>query len=448
MLPLAIKQEDIFTFNLEVPYYNWFYPLQRTDETCPVNTEHNAISPDKVKGIYVHFPFCLSLCSFCPYVRTHIHDVELRNRYVECLITEILSCRGDTKPEIDCVFFGGGSPSLMSPNQFADIMDALHTVFTIPPSCEITIEANAKTLRPALCSAFRDYNVSTVRIGVQSFNPHSRELYKLSATVEDIISSVEIVRRHGIQVSFDLLFGHHGQSLQSFMKDIEQADSLGPDTIEIYLLNLLSAPDRYWSLIPGSGLPGLDARERIRYFKAGCDRLKELGYNQWSGHGFARSPDFDLLYHRCVYGTLGGCAGFGPGAISWDTDIMRWNHPGIEKYISDMCQHSAPAFNVRRIHVHERLAKRLVTELPYYGHCEFSDEILVPGIAGQFSELVRAGVIQRLGSQLVVSDMARFQYASIMFYMLPPRDKEDLGCEILSRCARIGNKFTANMLWL
>ena len=448
MLPLAIKQEEIFTFNLEVPYYNWFYPLQHSDERRLIPLQHYCFSLDRVKAAYVHFPFCHSLCSFCPYIRTHIHDAELRNRYVQLLITEILSYRGRTKPEIDCVFFGGGSPSLLSPDNFADIMDALRTVFTISPDCEITIEANAKTLSPGLFSAFRAFNVSTVRIGVQSFDQRSRELYQLSATVADIVSSVELARGQGIQVSFDLLFGHHGQSLQSFIRDIERADLLKPDTVEIYHLNLLSAPDRYWRSVSGARLPRLSARERIRYFKAGQDRLRELGYRQWSGHGFARSPDFDLLYHRCVYGTLGGYLGFGPGAISWDMDVIKWNHPGIERYMTDMGRQSAPTFKARRTSDHERLAKRFVTELPYYGYCESSDEFLVPEISEHFSELVQAGVILKQGTGWAISNTARLQYASVMFYLLPASEREELGYEIFSRCTRLGEKFTADMLWL
>lgn len=448
MLPVAIKLNDISTFNIEVPYYNYFYPLQHTSEQDRISFSPRDMIHNGVKGVYVHFPFCSSLCSFCPYIRTHIHDTDLRNRYVQYLIREIKSYQFDEKPEIQCIFFGGGSPSLLSPNNFAEIMEAIKAVFHISSGCEITVEANAMSLKPELCSAFRDYNVSKVRIGVQSFHPRSRELYQLKATVNDIVYSTKLAHDYGLQVSFDLLFGHHGQTLETFLMDIEKANRLNPDTIEIYPINLLAVPDRYWNSVLSLGLEGLSAQTRLKFFKAGCDYLLELGYHQWSGHGFSRSPEFDLLYHRCVYGTLGGVIGFGPGAISFNSDYIKWNHPDIDQYMSDMQKQSAPTFKIRRVFEYEHLSKKIVTELPYYGSCDTSNVKFIPEISNQLSELIKAGVVQCSGSNLILTNTARLQYATLMYYLLSKKDKEALGQEIFSHCARLGSKFRADMLWL
>ncbi len=447
-LPISIKQNGIFTFNLEIPYYNWLYPLQYNEDISHQKLHHNDISLNDVKGAYIHIPFCSSLCSFCPYIRTHIHDTELRNKYVHYLIKEIKSYQRNTKPELECVFFGGGSPSLLSPNNFADIMNALHSVFNISTNCEITIEANAMTLNPQLCSTFKTFNVSKVRIGVQSFSSQSRKLYQLKATVSDIVRSTELLKKNDIQVSFDLLFGHHGQSLESFIKDIEMADELNPDTIEIYPLNFLSVPNRYWNELSSTKLHRLSASDRICYFKAGRERLFELGYHQWSGHGFARNESFDLLYHRCVYGTYGGLVSFGPSAISFNNDYIKWNHSDINKYIEDMSKTSMPTFYSRRITELEHKTKKFITELPYYGYIDFSNNDIVDEIAVQLNKLIDSGVINQSDSKLTLSDTAKLQYSSIMFYLLPKDDKEALSNEIFSACARLGNNFTADMIWI
>lgn len=447
MLPVAVKPNEIFTFNIEVPYYNWFYPLQY-GENDRITFSPRSIPLNEVKGVYIHFPFCSSLCSFCPFIRTNIHDASLRNRYVQHLTCEIKSYQRQEKPEIRCIFFGGGSPSLMSPNNFSEIMEAIKTVFRISSGCEICVETNAMSLKPELCSVFYDYNVSKVRIGVQSFDPRSRELYQLRATVDDVIYSTKLAHSYGLQVSFDLLFGHHGQSLETFLLDIEKADKLNPDTIEIYPINLLAVPDRYWNSVLFFGLKGLNARTRIEYFKVGRDRLLELGYYQWSGHGFSCSPEFDLIYHRCVYGTLGGIIGFGPGAVSFNSDYVKWNNPSIDRYMNDMQKQHMPTFKIRRVFDYERLSKKIVIELPYYGSCNIANLKLIPEISSKLSELISAGVIQRNSSDLVLSNTARLQYATLMFYLLPKKDKDALGQEIFSHCARLGNKFRADMLWL
>lgn len=448
ILPLSVKLQDIFTFNLEIPYYNWFYPLQHQDATHDIKLFHENMRLDHVKGAYVHFPFCSSLCSFCPYIRTHIHDDKLRNDYVKQLIKEIHSYERSSKPVLDCIFFGGGSPSLLSPNNFADIIEALQKVFKLSPSCEITVEANAMTLNQALCSTLKSFNVSKIRIGVQSLNTRSRDLYHLKATVDDIKRSTELIQKSSIKVSFDMLFGHHGQCLDSFISDIQMANELDPDSIEIYPINLLSVPDRYWNTFLGAGLQGLSASDRVRFFKAGQDYLLDLGYHKWSGHGFAKSSEFDLLYHRCVYGTLGGLVSFGPGAISFDSDYVKWNHSSIDGYMTDMNIKSTPTFAARKIAKYERSVKKLVTELPYYGHAIVSADDIVPEISSQLYELIDAGVIKRKDSELVLSENARLQYASVMFYLLPARDQAALGREIFSHCTRLGWKFSKDMLWI
>ncbi len=445
-LPISIKQDDIYTFNLEIPYYNWFYPLQYNVDDSLQKLFNNDIYLEGVKGAYIHIPFCSSLCSFCPYIRTHIHDTELRNSYVSCLIKEIKSYQRNTKPGLECIFFGGGTPSLLSPENFIDIMEAIHSVFKLSASCEITIEANAMSLTPELCSTFKAYNVSKVRIGVQAFNSQSRNLYQLKATVPDIIRSTELLKKYNILVSYDLLFGHHGQSLESFINDINLADELCPDTIEIYPINFLSVPDRYWRALSKS-MTHLSARDRVLFFKAGKERLLELGYHQWSGHGFARDKSFDLLYHRCVYGTLGGLISFGPSAISFGDNYLKWNHSGIDKYIEDINSKAVPTYYARKITETESKAKRFVTELPYYGSIDYDNDI-TGEISEQLYKLIDSDIIYKNDSKLKLSENARLQYSSIMFYLLPEQDKEALSREILSLCAGLGGRFQGDMIWI
>lgn len=448
MLPLAIRQKDAFTFNLEIPYYNWFYPLQYSHDDSFRTGWQQASHSASIRAVYIHFPFCASLCSFCPYLRTHVHDADLREKYIWALRSEIDSYGDGSEHEIDSIFFGGGTPSLMTPEQFSLIMDALRSVFTIGPQCEITIETNARSLTPDLCSVFRDQQVTTVRIGVQTFDPDGRTLYQLSATVRDVIQSVDTAHNYGLTVSFDLLFGYHGQALESFLQDIDHAACLGPETIEIYPLNLLVVPNRYWIAVAKAGRKALSARERITYFRRGSEHLKELGYHQWSGHGFANTPTFDLLYHRCVYGTRGGFVGFGPGAISMHRNVIKWNEPKIASYIEDICKKGTPATYGRRLFDHEYAAKKYVTELPYYGSCECNDEFIPEEIIKQLSDLIGAGAVVRKGKLLSLSEVARLQYASVMFYMLPDKDKEALGGEIFAHCARLGSRFSTRMLWI
>lgn len=334
---------------------------------------------------------------------------------------------------------------MFSGAQFERVMDALSTVFDIPSGCEITMEVGASTFRDPACEVFRRCGVTNVRVGVQSFNPQARRLFGLTASVDDIVASAALARKHGFGLSFDLLYGYHGQTLEHFLADIAAADELQPDTIEIYAMNLLTAPDRFWKAVENSEVSHLSARQRVEYSAAGRALFKALGYYQWSGHGFARSRAYDLLYHRCVYGSRGGYVGFGPGAASLGRDFLKINHFSIERYMDE--GRSNPHYCVFPVSDQQHTIKQYVSELPYYGHCKPS---CAPGgeVGARLDELITAGVIVRSGVSYELSECAKSQYASVMYYLLPDRDRQVLGAEMFGRLAELSEKFSADMLWL
>jgi oxygen-independent coproporphyrinogen-3 oxidase len=324
-------------------------------------------------------------------------------------------------------------------------MDALASVFDIPSGCEITVEVGARSFTRSIATTFQKCGVSNIRIGVQSFNASARRLFCLSAQVSDVAAAVEHARAANLAVSFDLLFGYHGQTIDDMITDLKVAHNLEPDTIETYSLNLLSAPQRYWDAVAFEGVPRVTARQRLEYYSAARSTLINLGYHQWSGHGFARSPTFDLLYHRCVYGSLGGYLGFGPGAVSLGPTLLKINHNDIERYLKS--EPSKPHYCTFPISEQDHTRKRFISELPYYGSCEVGST-LDEEVGSRMKELEAAQIVIREDNTLVLADRAWPQYASIMYFLLPKRDRAALGLEMFEKLASLGNSFSKDMLWL
>lgn len=445
MLPIRISPSSGALFDVEVPYYNWYYPVVRSREIRLDPLPEWGGRFEDAKSVYVHFPFCTSLCSYCPYIRTTRHDEGVRDRYIDRLVAEIRSFRAASSPAVSSVFFGGGTPSLMTPRQFGRVMEALHAAFRLDAGCEITVECAAKSLTDELSAEFHRAGVSTTRIGVQSFDPAARGLFALAATVADVARAVDTARRAGLGVSVDLLFGFHGQSPAAVLADVEAAHALAPDTIETYAINLLSVPERYWTGVDRLGLLPMTARVRVEAFRLAREALLEAGYHQWSGHGFARSPEFDLLYHRSVYGSGGGYVGFGPGAASVGADCLKINHQDIDRYLDD--GHPGPRYCHLPISEEQRRAKPFVSELPYFGRCR---PAFPPGgeVADRLGRLADAGAVRREGEGWVLTEAGRTQYASMMYFLLPTADRDILGQEMFDKIAALGGRFRRDMLWI
>src|SRR5688572_6341369 len=126
-------------------------------------------------GLYIHVPFCSAICNYCNFNRG-LFDAALKGRYVEALVREIERAR--LRPAADTIYFGGGTPSLLDPEEISRIIDACRRAFDVSTDCEVTLEANPESVTPDRLAAFRAAGVNRLSFGVQSFR--DEELGRLS----------------------------------------------------------------------------------------------------------------------------------------------------------------------------------------------------------------------------------------------------------------------------
>ena len=284
-------------------------------------------------GLYLHIPFCESICGYCNFNRGLL-DADLKTRYVRALEQEIRAA-GDGRPA-DTIFFGGGTPSLLDPDEVARLIAACRAAYDLASDAEITIETNPETATVDRLAGFRAAGVNRISFGVQSFD--DAELSRLGRrhSAARAMDAIRTARAAGFaNVSFDLMFWLPGQSLASWLRTVDQAIALAPEHLSLYLLELYpnaplketmarsaaSAPE-VPGVRPGVWNQAPDDEAADMYLEA-LDRLDEAGYAQYEISNVAR-PGFPSR-HNVKYWQEGAWRGFGCGAHSTVGD-ERWSN--------------------------------------------------------------------------------------------------------------------------
>lgn len=281
-------------------------------------------------GLYVHVPFCSSICNYCNFNRG-LFDAELKDRYLSALEQEIRNSP-HAGTAADTVFFGGGTPSLLEPSEVARIVAACRESFDLAADAEITLETNPETSTTERMRGFRDAGVNRVSFGVQSFR--EEELRRLGRihSADRARQAVREARVAGIDnVSLDLMMWLPEQTSEHWRHNVESLVEVAPDHASLYLLELYpNAPLKEdmaragWSLAPDD-----DAADMYLW---SMERLDRAGYQQYEISNVAWPGRASR--HNLKYWQDGTWIGFGCGAHS-TRDGVRWkNVAGTGDYVN------------------------------------------------------------------------------------------------------------------
>src|SRR5215813_7510683 len=282
-------------------------------------------------GLYVHIPFCSSRCSYCDFA-TGLYQSELAERYVRGLINEIRASQYDGE-NVDTIYFGGGTPSLLAAPQLECVLASLYERFKIIAGPEITIEINPGSATPEKLRAFRSLGVNRASFGAQTFN--DAELAKLgrSHNSADTLRTFAELRAAGFaNVSFDLIAGLPGQTLAGWQRNIKQALELAPEHLSFYLLEVHSGTPLAEHIRRGIQ-PQPDEDLAGVMYEWMLERATAAGYEHYEISNLCR-PGFHSR-HNVKYWTAAPYYGFGCSAHSYDGETRRWsNHRDVLKYVS------------------------------------------------------------------------------------------------------------------
>jgi putative oxygen-independent coproporphyrinogen III oxidase len=343
-------------------------------------------------GLYVHVPFCSALCNYCNFNRG-LFDADLKTRYVDALVREISEAglkacatgnTGDARRDealdktaldktavaqpfraalcpADTIYFGGGTPSLLEPDDIARLIAVCDASFDIAADREVTLEANPETVTEARLAAFRDAGINRLSFGVQSFR--DQELRRLSRlhTADRARAALAEARAAGFDnVSLDLMMWLPEQRVTEWLTSVDAAIALSPEHLSLYLLEVYpNAPLKddmaraRWSQAP-------DEDAAAMYLTA-MDRLETAGYRQYEISNVA-TPGRQSR-HNLKYWTDGEWRGFGCGAHSTGLGVRWKNVSSTQEYVDRIIRGQTVIVDEHRMTPDERLGDALFTGL-------------------------------------------------------------------------------------
>jgi putative oxygen-independent coproporphyrinogen III oxidase len=291
--------------------------------------EKAALAPP---GLYLHIPFCSAICPYCDF-SVLTGGPEMRARFVESLLAEIRmwSAERDLFPGIDTIYFGGGTPSALAPEQIGRILDGARECLSISGNAEIFFEANPEDVTPESARAWQDLGVRMLSLGIQSFDAEALRFLGRRHTPEEARQSVEVARAAGFEiVSIDLIYGLPEQSPDAWRRTLAEAVALRPDHISSYQLTFHENTPFGFRLARGK-LAELPDEAQADLFVATHRFLADQGYPAYEVSNFARSPKHQSRHNR-KYWNHTPYLGVGPSAHSFSGRRRWWNERKIKPY--------------------------------------------------------------------------------------------------------------------
>ena len=275
-------------------------------------------------GIYIHIPFCIRKCPYCDFYSVAVSE-DLRRSFLDALKNQILSFSPVTA---DTVYFGGGTPSLLRPEEISEILDLIRLRNHVTADAEITMECNPATVTQDGLVRFREAGLNRLSVGCQSFHPESLGSLGRLHTAEEAVQTVRDAYSAGFDnVSADIMLGIPFEDPDIAASDARTAASLGLQHISAYILRICEGTPFAEGV---DGVPEDDVQAEC--YRAFCSELDGFGYRQYEISNFAR-PEYESR-HNLKYWQCGDWLGLGPAAHS-SLQGIRYSFPSdLRKYIS------------------------------------------------------------------------------------------------------------------
>lgn len=314
-------------------------------------------------GVYMHIPFCTGRCIFCPYVK-YVLDTELVGKYVEALKKEISFYGGmlkDAKVKVVDIHAGGGTPSLLSAEDYQGIIETLNENFDIRRGARFGVEANPEDITEEKASGFADAGIEELSIGVQSFFVNNLKLLGRRHSVEDSLQAIENAQNVGFKlINIDMMYMLPGQSLDEWTYDIKMATQQGVSEVTIYPTLIVPYVPAYEMLKQGRIKPQPDKRTFKQMFYKACEVLEEEGYNPVETYGFSKSKEKYATVNLEMEGPL---LGLGAGAMGFIGDYEYQNTCSVREYIRSISKEKQPIAGIREVNEMEHAIRWAVCEL-------------------------------------------------------------------------------------
>jgi oxygen-independent coproporphyrinogen-3 oxidase len=284
-------------------------------------------------GLYIHVPFCNRKCLYCDFFSGN--QLYLIDSYVDALVVEIKFRYGYLEGNyLSTVYFGGGTPSLLTKIQLEKILQAIFSVFELDNKIEITIECNPEDINLEYVNDLLELGINRISLGVQFLDDLILKKFKRNHTKELIFNSLQIINQSKIDnLSIDLIYSVPDISDEYLLYSLQQLMKFNIKHISAYSLTIAKNSQFYWKVQSGEFVENnedsfLDQYRMVNEF------LKIKGYTQYELSNYAKDGFFSL--HNLGYWNQVPYLGVGVTAHSYNILSRQWNNANIKKYIRDL----------------------------------------------------------------------------------------------------------------
>ena len=283
-------------------------------------------------------------------------------RYTDSVIAEILLRKRQYDGQlVTSVFFGGGTPSLLTPSALSSICDALRQSYNISSEAEWTMECNPGTVSIESLSAYHNQGINRLSFGVQSFTPSELLFLDRIHSADDAVNAMTMARSAGFDnVNMDLMFAVPGQTIESLRYNINRMIALCPEHISAYSLIYEHGTPLYAKLKKGLIKP-LSEDVDAHMYKLVIDALSNAGYHQYEVSNFAKQGK--QCRHNLTYWHANPYLAFGPSAHGFVGGIRYWNKRSLTSWMADISESILPEANRETLSEQEALSEYLFLHL-------------------------------------------------------------------------------------
>ena len=405
-----------------LPFESFSYPFFDLN----YRTDHRALaasflsttddSTSGLKALYVHVPFCDTICTFCPFAKS-VGTPERIAAYLRALHAEMKTL-GVTERiggwELDSVYVGGGTPSVLSEDQLAELFAAVRANFRVKADAEVSFEFEAKSMPEAKFRLLAELGVTRVSFGVQTFDPATRNMVHITASLEQVRACIEWATRYFTNTNLDMMVGFPGQDRDAALHDAMLAGTSGIGSVSIYPVDYVMTLPAWQDRIRSGELPRPAALvERSAMFHAARGQLLEhMAEQNMYCFGSPDAPPTRYMFSTLYGGYRDECVGVGSGAYSFIRGLAYYNEADERTYVKRAAG-ELPIVCSSPGHAYEKglvfFPKRLTFDMR-----DLEELSLADVYADRISSIVGKGLAAIEGDTMRLTEAGKLVYSELM----------------------------------
>ncbi|MBZ9632078.1 radical SAM family heme chaperone HemW [Salegentibacter sp. LM13S] len=291
-----------------------------------------------MSGIYIHIPFCKQACHYCDF---HFStSLKKKGQLVDMLCKELVLRKDElTSPEIQTIYFGGGTPSLLEADELHQIFETIYANYKITENPEITLEANPDDLTEEKIKMLAASKINRLSIGIQSFFEDDLKLMNRAHNAEEALKSIKLAKQYFDNISIDLIYGIPGMSVEQWKRNLEISLELGVPHISSYALTV-EPNTALQKFIERGKIKPVDDEAAKLHFEILVHTLTKNGFEHYEFSNFGKPGCFSQ--NNTAYWLGKPYLGIGPAAHSYDGNSRKWNISNNPLYIKALGNDEIP----------------------------------------------------------------------------------------------------------